>query len=140
MLASRLDGNERSRARASYAIRSVTSEEHWLEIDSTSVDNLVGSPLPRVERQIDNFLKWMSYKLGDDHFGTVQLPDNIDHLAGVVGVVDGKRIEAVMSAMQNEGLIERPLRQPCSPYDGSVEPTRPKPNKPQSSYLTIGRP
>jgi len=32
MLASRLDGNERSRARASYAIRSVTSEEHWLEL------------------------------------------------------------------------------------------------------------
>jgi hypothetical protein len=107
MLASRLDGNERSRARASYAIRSVTSEEHWLEIDSTSVDKLVGSPLPRVERQIDNFLKWMSYKLDDDHMGIVQLPDVIDHLAGVVGAVDSERIEALMSAMQKEGLIER---------------------------------
>jgi hypothetical protein len=66
MLASRLEGNERSRARASYAIRSATSEDHWLEIDSTSVDKLVGSPLPSVKGQIDNFLKWMSYQLGDD--------------------------------------------------------------------------
>jgi hypothetical protein len=107
MLASRLEGNERSRARASYAIRSTTSEEHWLEIDSTSVDKLVGSHLPPVERQIENFLKWVSYKLGDDQMGMVQLPDNIDHLAGVVGAVSGERVEALLNLMQKEVLIER---------------------------------
>jgi Domain of unknown function (DUF4145) len=107
MLPSRLEGNERAHARARYAIRSTTSDDHWLEIDSTNVDKLVGSPLPSVKRQIDNFLNWMSSKLDDDHMGIVQLPDVIDHLAGVVGAVNGERIEALMSAMQKEGLIER---------------------------------
>jgi predicted RNA-binding Zn-ribbon protein involved in translation (DUF1610 family) len=107
MMASRLETDERLRARVSHAIRSATSDEHWLEIDSTSVDKLVDSQLPPVERQIDNFLKWMSYKLGDDGMGTVELPDNIDQLAGVVGAVDGARIEALISAMHKKDLIER---------------------------------
>jgi hypothetical protein len=106
MLTSRLEGNECSRARASHAIRSATSDEHWLEIDSTSVDKLVNSDLPPLERQVDNFLKWMSDELGDDQIGTVQLPENLDHLAGVVGAVDGERIEALMREMQKENLIE----------------------------------
>ena len=38
--------------------------------------------------------------------GIVQLPENLDHLAGVIGAVDGERIEALVSAMQKEGLIE----------------------------------
>lgn len=52
MLTSRLKGNECSRARASHAIRSATSDEHWLEIDSTSVDKLVDLDLPPLERQV----------------------------------------------------------------------------------------
>jgi hypothetical protein len=61
-----------------------------------------------VRVEVDGFvLKWMTYQLGDDQKGMVQLPDVIDHLASVVGVVDGERIEALMSAMQKEGLIER---------------------------------
>src|ERR1700674_1452284 len=63
MLTSRLEGNDLSRARTSYAIRSTTSEDHRLEIDSTSVDKLVGSDLPPLERQVDNFFKWMSDEL-----------------------------------------------------------------------------
>lgn len=108
MLTSRLEADERSRARASHAIRSATSEEDWFEIDSTNLDKLVGSALPRIGHQIDNFLKWMAAELGDDQLGLVQLPENLDHLAGVVGAVDGERIEALVMAMQKEGLIERP--------------------------------
>ena len=108
MLTSRLENNERSRARASHAIRSTTSDEHWLEIDSTSVDKLVGERLPPIERQIDNFLKWMSYKLDDDQMGTIQLPDDVGHLAGVVGAVDRDSVGALISAMQKGELIELP--------------------------------
>lgn len=108
MLASHVEGDQLSRARASYAIRSTTSDENWLEIDSTSVEKLVCSSLPSLDQQIQNFLEWMSSGLGDDPTGVVQLPDNMDSLAGVVGAVDGERIEALMSAMDKEGLIERP--------------------------------
>jgi hypothetical protein len=67
----------------------------------------VGSDLPRVAQQIDNLLKWMSVELGDDQMGQVQLPENLDNLAGVVGSVDGDRVDALMRAMQTEGLIEQ---------------------------------
>jgi Domain of unknown function (DUF4145) len=77
-------------------------------IDSTNLDKLVGSALPRVGKQIDNFLKWMSVELGDDQMGLVQLPEDLDHLAGLVGAVDGERVQALLSVMQKEGLIERP--------------------------------
>ena len=107
MLTSRLQVNDRSPARASHAIRSATSEEHKLEIDSTNVDRLVASPLPRVERQIENFLNWMSSALGDDHLGVVQLPNDISHLAGIVGALDGERVKLLLDHMQNEALIER---------------------------------
>lgn len=109
MLPSRLDAdNTKSRARLSHAIRLMVDAAppgEWPEINSVNVDELVKKPLPSIERQTVNLLRWAAKQLGDDQLGAVELPDE-DHLAGIVGTIDANRANDLISLAKSDGLIE----------------------------------
>lgn len=105
MLRSRLD-NKLAIARASHFIRSTTSAENWVEIDSDLIEEIVKFPLPSMEQQVGNLLLWIASKLGDNRLGAVEIPDDEDELAGIIGVVDGNQVDSLMSMVEKEELIK----------------------------------
>ncbi|MGY8633819.1 DUF4145 domain-containing protein [Bradyrhizobium sp. 14AA] len=81
------------------------TDAKWPEINSINLDELLKRPLPSIEQQITNFLLWAAAQLDDDQLGTVELPDE-DDLTGVVGTVDGGRVDELVSRTRKDGLIE----------------------------------
>lgn len=107
MLPSRLSGDvKKSVARLSHATRSMslTTDAEWPEINSVNLDEMLKQPLPSVDRQITNLLIWTAAQLKDDHLGEVELPDEED-LAAVVGTIDGRRVDDLISQVESEGFI-----------------------------------
>ena len=45
--------------------------------------------------------------------GLLHLPENLDHLAGVMGAVDGERIEALLGAMRRCSSVSKVLMPLC---------------------------
>lgn len=105
MLGSRLDDNAKAFARISHAIRTRTSESNWLRVDSTNIDELAQAPLPPVRVQSLNLVKWLAEQAGDDPLATIELPDE-NALAGIIGVVEGDRLDELQRHMAQQGLIE----------------------------------
>ncbi|MGB3834234.1 MAG: DUF4145 domain-containing protein [Mesorhizobium sp.] len=108
MLESRLAGKDKKTiARLSHATRSMAlaTDAEWPEINSVNLDDMLQRPLPTIERQMTNLLVWASAQLDDDHLGVVELPDEED-LTGVIGTIDGSRVDDLISRAQSEGLIE----------------------------------
>jgi hypothetical protein len=108
MLETRLPGNDKKAvARLSHATRlmfSITDAE-WPEINSVNLDDMLKHPLPTIDRQMTNLLVWTAAQLEDDHLGAVELPDEED-LTGVIGTVDGRRVEELISRTESKGLID----------------------------------
>lgn len=107
MLPSRVsDDDKRTAARLSHAIRltATTTDAEWPEINSTNLDDMLKQPLPSIERQMTNLLVWAAAQLGDDQLGTVELPDE-DDLTAVIGTVDGRRVDELVSRTERDGLI-----------------------------------
>lgn len=105
MLSRRLDQDLLARARLSHAIRSRTSEDNWLFISSSNLDELVQQKLPGIPQQLEHLVSWLAAQLGEDTFGRIPYP-NIELLAGKIGVVDGSRVERLIEYASSEGLIE----------------------------------
>jgi hypothetical protein len=109
MLPSRLEAdNTKSRARLSHAIRLMVDTAppgERPEINSVNLGELVKKPLPSIERQTVNLLRWAAKQLGDDQLGAAELPDE-DHFAGIVGTIDANRANDLISLARGDGLIE----------------------------------
>jgi uncharacterized protein DUF4145 len=108
ILTSRLSKSDKKAvARLSHATRmmSTAADAEWAEINSVNLDSMIKQPLPPVDRQMTNLLVWAAAQLGDDHLGTVELPDEED-LTGVIGTLDGSRVDDLISRTQRAGLIE----------------------------------
>lgn len=108
MLESRMAGHDKKEvARLSHATRmmTATAATEWPEVNSTNLDDMLRQPLPNVDRQITNLLVWAAAQLEDDHLGAVELPDEGD-LTGVIGTIDGRRVDQLVSRAASEGLIE----------------------------------
>ncbi len=110
MLSSRLAEDEpKSRARMSHAIRALSDSnksESWTEITSINLDELTKKPLPSINKQQINLLRWLAMTLDDDQLGTVELPTE-KVLASIVGTLDGDRANKLVSLMETEGIITR---------------------------------
>ena len=105
MLPSRLEANPRAIARASYAIRSRTSEENLLEIDSTMVDPILAQHLPAPAQQLRNLLSWLRREAGDDHLSAINI-GNCDQISSIVGTVDGVAFGRLLRWAGQEGLVQ----------------------------------
>ena len=105
MLESRVDRDPLARARLSHAIRQSTSETKALFVGSTNLDELAQSSLPGVQRQLENLARWVASQLLEDRFGRVEVRSR-DMLAGVIGAVDGERVERLIAYAAKEGVID----------------------------------
>ena len=106
MLAGRLAGVENRYARLSHAIRQRQSDvEEWFLVTSANIDELVGAPLPDIASQLENLVRWVARSLGDDKLGSVTLPQ-LQHLAAIVGTVDGSRVDRLLRHAEDQGLID----------------------------------
>jgi Domain of unknown function (DUF4145) len=105
MLPNRLDADPRASARISHAIRSLTSEDRWLKIDSTLLDELAARRLPGAERQIANLLAWLKVRAGEAPFSTVNI-GNRDAMAAIIGSVDDASFQHILDWGIEDGLLE----------------------------------
>lgn len=105
MLHSRLASDNNSAARLSHAIRSAAVPEQWVQVTSVNLDEYIHRPLPSVKQQGRNFLEWAAAVVGDDRFGTIELPES-DTLAGIVGTVNGARVDDLVRFLRQEGVID----------------------------------
>ena len=106
MLAGRLDGVENRYARLSHAIRRRQDEgDEWFLVTSANIDELVDAPLPDIASQFGNLVRWAARILGDDELGSVALP-SMEHLAAVVGTVDGSRVDRLLRHAMDQGLVD----------------------------------
>lgn len=106
MLRSRVEQDDLTRARLSHAIRLATSEANWVFISSANLDDLAKQPLPGISGQLVHLVRWLASQLGEDRFGRVAL-GLLDNLAGMVGAVDGTRVERLIAYAAKQGLLER---------------------------------
>lgn len=99
--------DEKAVARLSHAVRSMskTSNAEWPEINSINLDEMLKQPLPSADRQMTNLLVWAAARLEDDELGSIELPDE-DDLTGVIGTVDGHRVDNLITRTAKAGLIE----------------------------------
>lgn len=108
MLPARLPKNDpKSVARLSHATRlmSTSTDAEWPEINSVNLDEMLKRPLPAIDRQMTNLLTWAAAHLGDDQLGVLELPDEED-LTAVVGTIDGRRVDQLISHAESQGLVE----------------------------------
>lgn len=108
ILPSRLTSEgEKGVARLSHSTRkmSTASVVEWPEINSMNLDEMLRQPLPSIDRQMTNLLLWAAKQLDDDHLGAVELPDESE-LTAVIGTIDGRRVDDLVSLTERAGLIE----------------------------------
>ncbi|WSG99919.1 DUF4145 domain-containing protein [Rhizobium ruizarguesonis] len=70
-----------------------------------NLDQLGGRKLPSIEAQIFNLLNWVRRQVGDDEMEAVEIKDR-DTLAGIVGVIDGKRVDDLLELASEQGVVE----------------------------------
>ena len=109
MLNRRLKQDILACARLSHAIRSRTSEDNWLFVSSTNLDELVQQPLPGIPQQRQNLIMWLATQLGDDRLGGVPTPC-LASLAGLVGAAGGDRVQRLVDYAAREGFIYRDVQ------------------------------
>jgi hypothetical protein len=105
MLPSRLDADPRAVARTSHAIRSLTSEDDWLEIDSTLIDDLTTRPLPPPPRQLANLISWLRQQAGDGAFISIDVTDR-STLAAIAGAANADGLDHLLRWAAKEDLLE----------------------------------
>ena len=110
MLSARLsDDDLKTRACMSHAVRALSdtnTNDEWIEITSLTVDELTKKPLPSINIQQANLLRWLATSLEDDQLGTITLPtENI--LASIVGALNGDRANKLVSLVEDGGFVRR---------------------------------
>lgn len=106
MLRSRVENDHLARARLSHSIRSNTSEKNGLFVSSANLDELAHRPLPGIMQQLALLAHWLAAQLGDNRFGRIGAPVS-DHLAGILGAVDGEGVGRLISYAENQGIVDR---------------------------------
>ena len=104
MLPSRLENNPLAAARASHAVRSQTSEENWLEIYSTHVDEICKKPLPSPDVQLANLLSYLKERAADASFTRIDIKDK-NALLAVVGTTDESSLINLIEWTRQKGLV-----------------------------------
>jgi hypothetical protein len=104
MLHGRFEQDPKAKARLSHAVRIATSEADWLFISSSNLDELLRQRLPGVEKQVERLCRWAAAQLAEDVLGQVALP-KLEYLAGLVGVLNGERVQRLLDYAVAEGLI-----------------------------------
>lgn len=98
----------RDRGRLSHAIRVAPRKQgELLMVNSVNVRELHSQPLPGVDQQARNLLRWAATEAGDDRLGNVALPP-LEVLASVVGAVDATGTERLLVHVAQAGLIQLP--------------------------------
>lgn len=105
MLPTRLDADPRAVARTSHAIRSLTSEDDWLEIDSTLIDDVTTHPLPAPPRQLSNLISWLRQQAGDGAFARIDVTDR-NALAAIAGALDADALDHLLRWAVKDDLVE----------------------------------
>ncbi|WP_363321726.1 DUF4145 domain-containing protein [Sphingomonas sp.] len=105
MLGARIEDDPAVVARLSYAVRHRTSEGDWLNVNSSNLDDLIGTRLPTLAVQVINLLNWMAEILDDDRLGSVRAPPFND-LSAVVGAKNGQRVAELVEHAISDGLIK----------------------------------
>jgi hypothetical protein len=106
MVASRIHQHPLVRARLSHAIRLNTSQNDWFFVSSTNLNELAQKPLPSITQQIQHLVLWIKSRLRDDRFGRTRYPV-LDSFAGLVGAVDGERVQRLIDYAVKEGIVEK---------------------------------
>jgi hypothetical protein len=106
MLQSRVGKDPLVRARLSHAIRSRTSDKEEFFVSSVNLDELVQQKLPGVAQQLQHLVRWLGARLGDDPLCHISYRP-AETLAGLIGAVDGKRVERLIDYSVQQGIIER---------------------------------
>ncbi|WSG77189.1 DUF4145 domain-containing protein (plasmid) [Rhizobium beringeri] len=107
-LPDRLESHDSFAARLSHAVRTasdVSGPDDSPVVTSMNLDQLGGRKLPSIEIQISNLLNWMRTQVGDDQMEAVEIEDR-DILAGVVGAVDGNRVDDLLDLALQQGVVE----------------------------------
>ena len=104
MLPSRLENNPLAAARASHAVRSQTSEENWLEIYSTHVDEICKKPLPSPDVQLANLLSYLKERAADASFTRIDIKDK-NALLAVVGTTDESSLINLIEWTRQQGFV-----------------------------------
>ena len=105
MLSSRAEQDGLARARLSHAIRSQASSEKWFFVSSNNLDELAKRFLPGVDQQLENLVRWLAAKLGDNRFGRIVCPPS-ETLAGLVGTADGRGVTRLIEYGTKKGIVE----------------------------------
>ena len=106
MLGGRLNGVANRYARLSHAIRRRQGKgKEWFLITSANIDELVNAPLPNIAEQLEQLVRWVAGNLGDDKLGAFPLPRPVD-LAGILGTIDGTRVERLLRHAKEQGLVD----------------------------------
>ncbi|MER8923412.1 nucleotide-binding protein [Mesorhizobium sp. M0802] len=91
------------RARLSHAVRR-RSGDPWPVIDSSNLDLWGGEKLPPIRAQVDQLLHWIAAQLDDDRMGYVDIGWH-EHLAGLIGAVDGDAVSHVLAEASKDDLV-----------------------------------
>lgn len=91
-------------AKISHYIRTHSSEETWLAINTAMIDEMVAQRLPSPIQQIENLLRWMSEQAGEDHFAALEI--SALNISSVVGAASEDSAGDLIEDAANSGLIE----------------------------------
>ncbi|KAB1082236.1 DUF4145 domain-containing protein [Neorhizobium galegae] len=108
MLPDRVDAHDRFAARLSHAVRIAWDASHAKDlpvVTSMNLDQLGGRKLPSIDAQIFNLLSWIGAQVGDDQMAAIEIEDR-DALAGIVGAVDGNRVDDLLDMALQQGVVE----------------------------------
>ena len=106
MLGGKLRAVKYRHARLSHALRNAPKlSDEWFMVTSANIDELVNAPLPNIEGQFMNLVRWAVESLGDDRFGAFSLPASGD-LAGMLGTVDEEGVDRLLRYARESQLVE----------------------------------
>ncbi|WSH19059.1 hypothetical protein U8Q07_14945 [Rhizobium ruizarguesonis] len=91
-------------AKVGHYIRTHTTEEAWLEIDSTLIDEMVAQRLPLPGQQLENLLRWMADQAGDDHFKALEFSEA--EVCAIMGAASLDAASELIDSATDAGLIQ----------------------------------
>jgi len=91
-------------AKVSHYIRTHSTEEDWLEIDSALIDEMVAQKLPSPNQQLENLLRWMADQVGEDHFGALEFSGT--DVCSIMGAASPDAAGDLIDEATNAGLIQ----------------------------------
>lgn len=111
LVRTRLDGDETAAARLSHAIRSQTSRKAWFRVDSSNLDDLIASPLPRPNVQKLRFLSWIESQCHGDILEEITITEeHYPEIMGYVGLISSDTVDALLEELEGDDLIQKTPR------------------------------